>query len=164
MKMKSRENKMMLEKIKDKYVFFDVDGTLAEYRYSDHVSGRNNYGGQTWEELFFGDVFVNNRPLKTMVNLINQLDPNKVFVLGAITTNHEIDEKYEWFEKYYPSIKRENIIFVAQSEFKLIALEQYAKKLNIPKEDIVFVDDKHATIRETEEAGFKSYHVTSFME
>ncbi len=154
----------MLEKLKDKYVFFDVDGTLAEYRYNDHVSGANDWGGQTWEELFFGNVFVNNRPLKTMVHLIEKLDANKIFVLGVITTNHEIDEKYEWFAKYYPSIKKENIIFVADSSLKLIALEQYAKKLNISKEDIVFIDDKHATIRQTEEAGFKSYHVTSFVE
>ncbi len=154
----------MLEKLKNKYVFFDVDGTLAEYRYNDHVSGGNGWGGQTYEELFFGNVFVNNRPLKTMLHLIEQLEPEKVFVLGAITTNHEIDEKQEWFAKYYPMIKKENIIFVANSELKVVALEQYAKKLNITKEEIVFIDDKHETIRQTEEAGFKSYHVTSFVE
>ena len=27
----------MLEKLKDKYVFFDVDGTLSEYRYNDKL-------------------------------------------------------------------------------------------------------------------------------
>lgn len=154
----------VLEKLKDKYVFFDVDGTLAEYRYNDRVSGGNDWGAQTWEELFFGNVFVNNRPLKTMVNLINQLDSNKIFVLGVVTTSHEMHEKYQWFAKYYPSIRKENIIFVADSSLKVIALEQYAKKLNIDKKEIVFIDDKHATIRQTEEAGFKSYHVTSFIE
>ena len=35
---------------------------------------------------------------------------------------------------------------------------------DIPKEKIVFIDDKHATIKQTEEAGFKSYHTTSFVE
>ncbi len=154
----------MIEKLKDKYVFFDVDGTLAEYRYNDHVSGKNNWGGQTWEELFFGNVFVNNRPLKTMVKLVEKLNPEKVFVLGAITTNHEIEEKYEWFAKYYPTIPKEHLIFVADSSLKVIALEEYAKKLKIAKDEIVFIDDKHATIRQTEEAGFRSYHVTSFME
>lgn len=153
----------MLDKIKGKYVFFDLDGTLSEYRFNDHVSGRTERGGQTFEELFFGDVFVSNRPLKTMVELIKELDSDKVFILGAITTNHEIEEKYVWLEKYYPSIKRENIIFVAESSLKLIAIEQYAKKLNIKKGDVVFVDDKHATIREVEEAGYKAYHITSFM-
>lgn len=153
----------MLDKLKEKYVFFDLDGTLSEYRFNDHVSGRTEIGGQTFEELFFGDVFVSNRPLKTMVELINKLDPDKVFVLGAITTNHEIDEKYIWLEKYYPSIKRENIIFVADSSLKLIAIEQYVKKLNIKKENVVFVDDKHETIRQVEEAGYIAYHITSFM-
>lgn len=153
----------MLDKLKDKYVFFDLDGTLSEYRFNDHVSGGNEWGGQTFEELFFGDVFVSNRPLATMVEFIQKLDLDKVYVLGAITNNHEIDEKYIWLDKYYPFIKKENVIFVAHSSLKLVAIEQYAKKLNIKKDDIVFVDDTHATIREVEEAGYKSYHTTSFM-
>lgn len=49
------------------------------------------------------------------------------------------------------------------SSLKLIALQQYAKKLNIEKKDIVFVDDKHSTLRKSEEEGFTSYHITSFM-
>lgn len=153
----------MLDKLKGKYIFFDLDGTLSEYRFNDHVSGRTDIGGQTFEELFFGDVFVSNRPLRTMVELIKELDHNKVFVLGAITTNHEIDEKYIWLNKHYPYIKRENVVFVANSSLKLIAIEQYAKKLNIKKDDIVFVDDKHVTIRQVEESGYTAYHITSFM-
>ena len=154
----------MLEKLKNKYVFLDIDGTLSEYRFNDHVSGQNDCGGQTHEELFFGDVFISNRPLKTMMNLVNELNPEKVYTLGAFITNHEIEEKHAWLKKYYPSIKKENIIFVSNSPLKVIALELYAKKLNIKKDDIVFVDDSHATIRAVEEAGFISYHITSFME
>lgn len=154
----------MIEKLKNKYIFFDLDGTLSEYRFNNHVSGKNDWGGQTFEELFFGNVFIHNRPLKTMVDLIKKLDSDKVYVLGAITTNHEVDEKYEWLQKYYPFIKRENIIFVADLELKLVALEEYTKKLGIQKEDVIFVDDKHSTIRKIEEAGFTSYHITSFME
>ena len=154
----------MFEKLINKYVFFDLDGTLAEYRYNDHISGNNNWGGQTFEELLFGDVFLKARPLKTMMELVKKLDPSKVYILGAITTNHEINEKITWLSKYYPTIKPENIIFVSSSTLKLIALEEYTKKLGITKKDIVFVDDKHITIRATEEAGFTSYHTTSFME
>ena len=53
----------MLNKLKGKYVFFDLDGTLSEYRFNDHVSGNNNWSGQTFKELFFGNGFVNNRNL-----------------------------------------------------------------------------------------------------
>ena len=154
----------MLSKLKGKYVFLDLDGTLSEYRFNDHISGNNGFAGQTWEELFFGDVFVSNRPLKTMMKLVESLDSEKVFILGAITTSHEMDEKYEWLKKYYPTIKRENIIFVSNSSYKLVALELYAKRLNVKKKDIVFIDDKHTTLREVEEAGFIAYHTTSFME
>lgn len=34
----------MIENLKDKYVFFDVDGTLFEYRYKDRL-----YGGRCSE-------------------------------------------------------------------------------------------------------------------
>ncbi len=155
----------MLNKLKGKYVFFDLDGTLSEYRFNDHVSGNNNWGGQTFKELFFGNGFVNNRPLKTMVEFIQKLDLDKVYVLGAITTNHEINEKNIWLEKYYPFIKKENVIFVANASLnlKLVAIKEYQKKLNIKNEDIVFVDDTHAIIREIEEAGYTAYHITSFV-
>lgn len=158
------KGKEMLNKLKGKYVFLDLDGTLSEYRFNNHISGNNGFAGQTWEELFFGDVFVNNRPLETMIKLIKNLEYENVFILGAITTSHEMNEKYEWLDKYYPFIKKDNIIFVSKSEYKLIAIEQYAKKLKINKKDIVFIDDKHSTLRQIEEAGFTAYHVTSFIE
>ena len=38
------EEKIMFEKLKEKYVFFDIDGTLSEYRYDDIL-----YGGRCHE-------------------------------------------------------------------------------------------------------------------
>ena len=61
-------------------------------------------------------------------------------------------------------LKKDNIIFVSKSEYKLIAIEQYAQKFKINKQDIVFIDDKHSTLRQIEEAGFIAYHITSFIE
>ena len=99
-----------------------------------------------------------------MINITKALDSNKIFVLGAVTTYHKTKEKLEWLSKHYPHIPSENILFVSGSKLKLITIENYAEKLNLSKEDIVFVDDTHATIREVEEAGYTSYHVTSFVE
>ena len=62
----------MIEKLKEKYVFFDVDGTLSEYRYKDKLynGGSPELGCQSLEDLMFGDLFYNARPLKTMQSII----------------------------------------------------------------------------------------------
>lgn len=43
----------MIEKLKDNYVFFDVDGTLSEYRYKDILYGGrcSELGCQSLEDL-----------------------------------------------------------------------------------------------------------------
>ena len=97
----------MLENLKEKYVFFDVDGTLSEYRFKDQLYGGRcpELGCQSLEDLLFSNLFLNARPLKTMQNVISNLDPDKVFVLGTIVTNNEINQKYKWIEENYPNIK-----------------------------------------------------------
>ena len=101
----------MLEKLKDKYVFFDVDGTLSEYRYNDKLySGAcPELGCQTLEDLLFSNLFSKARPLKTMQKIVSNLESNRVFILGTIVTNNEIEQKYIWLKENYPNIKKENI-------------------------------------------------------
>ena len=101
----------MLEKLKDKYVFFDVDGTLSEYRYNDKLysGGHPELGSQTLEDLLFSNLFSKARPLKTMQKIVSNLDSNRVFVLGTTVTNNEIEQKNTWLKENYPNIKRENI-------------------------------------------------------
>ena len=55
----------MIEKLKEKYVFFDIDGTLSEYRYNDrlYASGDSELGCQSLEDLLFNDLFFQARPL-----------------------------------------------------------------------------------------------------
>ena len=140
----------MLDKLKDKYVFFDLDGTLSECRFNNQVCL-----GLTAEEFLFGTAYRDNRPLKTMVELVKKLDSERVYVLGGITTSHEMNEKWEWLQKYYPFIKTEHVIFIATSELpKEIVLQEYSKKLAVKKEEIVFIDDKHTILKEVENARF----------
>ena len=114
----------MLENLKEKYVFFDVDGTLSEYRFKDQLYGGRcpELGCQSLEDLLFSNLFLNARPLKTMQNVISNLDPDKVFVLGTIVTNNEINQKYKWIEENYPNIKKDNIIFISSTMLKMLSV------------------------------------------
>ena len=44
-----------------------------------------------------------------MQKIVSNLDSNRVFVLGTIVTNNEIEQKNTWLKENYPNIKRENI-------------------------------------------------------
>lgn len=156
----------MLENLKEKYVFFDVDGTLSEYRFKDQLYGGRcpELGCQSLEDLLFSDLFLNARPLKTMQNVISNLNSEKVFVLGTIVTNNEINQKYKWIEENYPNIKKENIIFISSTMLKPDVIIEYAKKLNININDTVFVDDRLDVLRKAEELGIITYHPSSFTE
>lgn len=156
----------MLNKLKDKYVFFDLDGTLSEYRYNDKLYGGMSpeLGCQSLSDLLFSNLFSKARPLKTMQKIVENLDSNKIFILGTIVTNHEAEQKYEWLDKNYPNIKKDNIIFISSTMMKPNVILEYIKKLNINIKDVVFVDDRLDVLRKSEELGITAYHPSSFME
>ena len=154
----------MLERLKDKYVFFDVDGTLSEYRFNDKLYAglKPELGCQTLNEFLFGDLFLNARPLKTMQKIISKLDKDKVFILGTIVTNNEINQKYIWIKENYPNVKKENIIFISSTMLKPDVIMEYSKTYKINLEDVVFVDDRLDVLRKAEEMGITAYHPSSF--
>ncbi len=154
----------MIEKLKDKYVFFDVDGTLSEYRYKDVLYGGRNLelGCQSLEDLLFGDLFYKARPLKTMQRVIENLDSNRIFILGAATTNNEIEQKYLWLKENYPNIKKENIFFISSTMLKPEVIVEYCKHYNVNLQDVAFVDDRLDVLRKAEEMGITAYHPSSF--
>lgn len=72
----------MLDKLKNKYVFFDIDGTLSEYKEED-----KSYDGkclelecQSFKNLLFSDLFYRARPSKYIQNIIINLELYKVLV------------------------------------------------------------------------------------
>lgn len=156
----------MKEKLQNKYVFFDVDGTLSEYRFKDRLYGGKcpELGCQSMEDLFFSNLYLEARPLKTMQKILEQLDPDKIFILGAVTTNHEIDQKYEWLKKYYPMVLKDHIFFIHQTMLKPEVMMTYMKHYQLPLESCVLVDDRLDVLRKAEELGMIAYHPSSFME
>lgn len=156
----------MVKNLEDKYVFFDVDGTLSEYRYNDILYGGrcSELGCQSLEDLLFNNLFYTARPLKTMQNVIEKLDSDKIFILGTVTTNNEIEQKYLWLKENYPNIKRENIFFICSTMLKPEVIIQCCKHFNISIKDVAFVDDRIDVLRKAEELGICAYHPSSFTE
>ena len=156
----------MIEKLKEKYVFFDIDGTLSEYRYKNRLygGGCSELGCQSLEDLLFNDLFYKARPLKTMQKVIETLDSNKIFVLGSFVTNNEIEQKYKWLSEYYPNIKRENVFFICSTLLKPEVIIECCKHYNINIKQTAFVDDRLDVLRKAEELGITAYHPSSFTE
>lgn len=156
----------MIENLKGKYIFFDIDGTLSEYRHNNQIYGSKcpELGCLSLKDLLFSDLFLKARPLKTMQKIINQLDSEKIYILGAITTNNEINCKYKWLEINYPNIKKENIIFISSTMLKPDVIIEYAQKLNISVKDTVLIDDRLDVLRKAEELEIIAYHISSFIE
>ena len=156
----------MLEKLKGKYVFFDVDGTLSEYRYKDKLYGGAcpELGCQSLDDLLFNDLFYKARPLKTMQKIVEKLDSDKIFILGTVTTNNEINQKYKWLSEHYPNIKRENIFFICSTLLKPDVIIEYCNHYKIDIKQTVFVGDRIDVLRKAESLGITSYHPSSFTE
>ncbi len=155
-----------MDKLNDKYVFFDVDGTLSEYRYNDrlYAGGCPEFGCQSLEDLLFNHLFYEARPLKTMQKVVEALDSNKILVLGTIVTNHEMEQKYLWLKENYPNIKKENIFFISSTMLKPEVIIQWCKHFKVDINEVAFVDDRIDVLRKAEEKGIKAYHPSSFME
>ena len=99
-----------------------------------------------------------------MQNIISHLESDKVFILGTIVTNNEIEQKYAWLKENYPNIQRKNIFFISSTMLKPEAILECCKHFHIRKEDVVFVDDRLDVLRKAEELGILSYHPSSFVE
>ena len=114
--------------------------------------------------LGIDDLFYKARPLKTMQKITQELDSNKVLILGTIVTNNKINQKYMWLKENYPTIKKENIYFISSTMLKPEVILKYCKRYNIDVNDVVFVDDRLDVLRKAEELGITAYHPSSFTE
>jgi FMN phosphatase YigB (HAD superfamily) len=148
--------------LRGKYIFWDIDGTLAPYRFNDHVSdpdGTNN--GQSIEEINSG-VFLNRKPSKHMQNVVNTCGAKKHIIMGHCQVKKEMEDKEIWLDIYYPMIEERLLVYEDKSKADTIL--RYCKEHNIDLHDVVFVDDVLRILREAERKGIKSYHISSFLD
>ena len=72
------------KELKDKYVFWDIDGTLAPYRFNGHTGdpdGTNN--GMSLNEIEAG-VFLLRAPSRHMQDVIKSCDAKRTYYNGTL--------------------------------------------------------------------------------
>ena len=96
---KSSMNKRMVKALKDKYIYVDIDGTLAEYRFNNLISAKDGTtNGQTMEEIE-NHVFLHSRPLKTVIQTLKRAKKKGIWICGAIISPVELLDKSVWLEE-----------------------------------------------------------------
>lgn len=184
-------NKKMLKILKNKNIFVDIDGTLAEYRFNNHLSAKDGTSnGQTVKEIE-NHIFLYSRPLNSVIKTIKKAKVKNVFICGAIISPIELTDKIEWlkcyckgiyFKEYYWFVPEEywNVFFKKTTELleKEIVYNKYGyffkgskncfwewlkKNNNKSIKDIIFIDDVLSYLKYAEENGINSYHISSFL-
>lgn len=114
----------MFEKLKDKYIFVDIDGTLAEYRFNNHVSAKDGTtNGQTLEEIK-NHIFFKSRPLKSIINILSMVSKRKenkniggIYICGAIISPIELLDKIEWLKMNCKDIQFDNNFWFVPDQY-----------------------------------------------
>lgn len=152
----------LYDELKNKYIFWDIDGTLAAYRFNGHVSdpeGTDN--GMSLKEIEDG-VFLKRKPSCHMQMVLSTCGAKQNIVMGHCQVQKEMDDKQLWLDKYYPSIRERLLVYEDKSKADTIL--QYCKDHDISLQDAVFVDDTIPFLREAERKGIKSFHISSFLD
>lgn len=110
-------NKRMISALKNKYIYVDIDGTLAEYRFNNHVSAKDGTtNGQMMEEIN-NHVFLHSRPLKTVIKTLRKAKTKKNYICGAIISPIEVMDKFVWLKTYCNGIYFEEYYWFVSDEY-----------------------------------------------
>lgn len=146
--------------LKDKYVFWDFDGTLTAYGLDTGETFYNELSIEENEKFLFSDIYKNKKPIKEIQDISNNLPADKQFLCGALIYGREITDKINFLKKYYKNIKEENCYFLSHHESKAEIILTFCYHFKISPEDVILIDDRHETLRECWKKGIKAYHPT----
>ena len=185
-------NKGIISNCKNKYIYTDIDGTLAEYRFNNHLSAKDvTANGQTIEEIN-NHIFLYSRPLKTVIDTLRKVEKRGIWICGAIISPIELQDKDIWLRKNCSGIDFNGKFWFVSEEYWDMFLDHFncnkgdmhiftqygfiikgSKKSmwdwivnhNLHQlEDCVFLDDVLSYLKYAEERGVTAYHISSFLE
>ncbi len=144
---------------------FDVDGVLAVMEWGEY----NHYGedDETWTNMYSEGTFLYTEKYvcKRMQEFLKDKDMSRIYVITKVFTEHELEDKKAFLEKYY-NIPRENVFSIRKNLEKVDGLN----KIRLKYDDI---DDRHfAMIDDTveiltdimEKTNYSTIHISSFLD
>lgn len=156
----------MISKLKGNIVFFDFDGVLGTYQAtSDKV--HINEDEYVKRHIYPVDPFEYTVAPESMKRIVQELNPDKTFVLSLMASTFELRNKERFISSNYPSIKTDNILFVSSNPYKRLVMEALYESRYIgkySKQQLILVDDTLEVLKDVESAGFRCYHISSFLE
>ena len=157
---KEIKTKAKSQKVK---VYFDMDGTLAEYDAEDKEKILSNQAG----------VYLTKRPLKSIIYVANKLakiDNIEICIASNCHFKEQKEEKLLWLEKYTPFIKKENINIIVFNDMIFSKEEKDFLKanliiLNLKQNEFAYlIEDDHKIIRATNKfSNIKACHMSMFV-
>jgi len=148
---------MLIEKIKEEaknkkvIMFFDMDGTIAEYSSADKDRIINNEVG----------FYLKKRPLHCMLKIMkkfSKMENVTVAILSNCKFEEQKQDKIAWLRIYAPYIKEENIHIVVLSkevyekEQKFAIKARYLEKLSKGYDVVYQIEDDQRIINATRNA------------
>lgn len=142
-----------------KTAVFDFDGTLDEFKYTN----TNRLLPCKDDEIatYEGDFYKDARMLKTMQYILNECNPNDVYIV-TVSENSVIEAKNKKIYSTFPYLEKNHIFHVKNSSEKLDILKMlYEQK----KKKIIFCEDTAKTLLNAEEAFdyVQGYHISSLI-
>ena len=144
-------------------VYFDMDGTLAEYDAEDKEKILSNQAG----------VYLTKRPLKSIINVADKLakiDNIEICIASNCHFKEQKEEKLLWLEKYTPFIRKENINIIVFNNIIFSKEEKDFLKANLiisnlkQNEFAYLIEDDHKIIRATNKfSNIKACHMSMFV-
>lgn len=145
-----------------KYVFVDMDGTIAEWGYPDgRISG----------EYKFGD-YIGKNPINDVIaeiyNMFSSTEENQkeyiIMVVSAVPNTKAAMEKNVWLDNFF-NVPYPNRIYINQNEDKVEIIKFYLENIIgvEPKGNSILIDDKKEILIKGNEIGMEVYHPTKII-
>lgn len=152
------DNFLVVNYFTNKYVFVDLDGTVAEYQQLP----TDEYGDVNFVEY---EVFKKSKPVMPMILRLKRLhaEGKRIFIVSASPNSICNIEKKEWVNKYLPFVNDSDIYFVGNKTYKYVFLYQLINKLKFDPKDCMAIDDDHNVLTSYKQLNINSIHPSYFL-